>query len=124
MCAYTAVLCLQDGYRTVIGEGTGFNLSQKATLQLALGRALLKDPKLFLIAGIDQLIAAVGMQQLGQILQQRLDAGCAVLMTAVVDDQLVHNHTLWRDSEVDNFLAGLGGTVHRYSMVNSRLQQG
>lgn len=120
---YSCVYILQDGYRTVIGEGTGFSLSHKATLQLALARALLKRPKLLLLGGVEQLVPAVGMQRLLQILQQQLAGGSAVLMTAVAEDGSAEYNKCRGDGGVFSLVNGLGVSVQRYRMAGSRLQQ-
>jgi ABC-type protease/lipase transport system fused ATPase/permease subunit len=73
----------QDGYRTLIGSGTGHPLTRQVALQLGLARALLRKPRLLLLDDGDLFAEAVGDDRVKDILQNLADSGVAVLVGAL-----------------------------------------
>lgn len=54
--AHDAFLQLPDGYATLVGEGSGHELSHHMALRVALARALIRRPSMLLIDDGDQVI--------------------------------------------------------------------
>eukprot|EP00884_Botryococcus_braunii_P000803 jgi/Botrbrau1/10723/Bobra.357_1s0024.1 len=74
---------LPDGYRTLIGSGTGHPLTRQVALQLGLGRALLRKPRLLLLDDGDLFAEAVGDERLREIIQKLADSGSAIIVGAL-----------------------------------------
>lgn len=56
----TTVVVLQEGYRTLVGDGSGTIVSPALLLKLALARALVRRPRLLLLDDAEQFADAVG----------------------------------------------------------------
>jgi ABC-type protease/lipase transport system fused ATPase/permease subunit len=54
------VFMLQEGYRTLVGDGSGTIVSPALLLKLTLARALVRKPRLLLLDDADQFANAVG----------------------------------------------------------------
>lgn len=74
---------VQEGYRTLVGEGSGTIVSYPLLLQLSLARALVRRPKLLLLDDADQFAAAVGLQRLVGVLRELQEQqGVTLVMVA------------------------------------------
>ena len=80
---------MQEGYRTLVGDGTGAIIAWPLLLQLALARALVRQPRLLLLDDADQFAAAVGQQRLVDLLAQLQSAGVAILVAAARPEPLL-----------------------------------
>lgn len=77
MCLFT--FC-QDGYFTLLGEGSGSSLSSAGLLRLAVARALLRRPALLVLEDPDAFLEALGEDRLMTLLRKLSDGGCCVVI--------------------------------------------
>lgn len=73
----------QDGYRTLIGDGSGMPVSTALQLKLGLARALVRRPRLLLLDDADAFADAIGRTQLlGVLTRLREQQGVALLVAS------------------------------------------
>lgn len=72
----------QDGYFTLLGEGSGTCLSPAGLLQLAVARALLRRPALLLLEDYDAFAEALGEERLQGLLRRLRGGGACVVVVA------------------------------------------
>jgi ABC-type multidrug transport system fused ATPase/permease subunit len=60
VCKLSSLYALQEGYRTLVGDGSGTIVSPALLLKLTLARALVRKPRLLLLDDADQFANAVG----------------------------------------------------------------
>jgi ABC-type protease/lipase transport system fused ATPase/permease subunit len=58
-------LIMQEGYRTLVGDGSGTVVSPALLMRLTLARALVRKPRLLLLDDADQFASAVGKSRYG-----------------------------------------------------------
>jgi hypothetical protein len=80
--AHAAVMALPEGYRTLVGDGSGAPLPPRLVLQLSLARALVRRPRLLLLDDAEQFGAALGWRRLNSVLSRLQGAGTALLVAA------------------------------------------
>ncbi|WIA17366.1 hypothetical protein OEZ85_014227 [Tetradesmus obliquus] len=78
--AHEFIMALPEGYRTLVGDGSGTIVSPALLLKLALARALVRRPRLLLLDDAEQFADAVGRSRLLGILAAQQAAGVTILL--------------------------------------------
>lgn len=73
---------LQEGYRTLVGDGSGTIVSPTLLLKLTLARALVRKPRLLLLDDADQFANAVGKQSLSNLLAILQSEGVTIILAS------------------------------------------
>ena len=90
---------MQEGYRTLVGEGSGTVISYTLLLRLAVARALVRRPRLLLLDDADQFADALGDDLLLGVLQKMQAGGCALLVAATQPERFPSFGTVYKLEE-------------------------
>ena len=74
------IMAMTDGYRSLLGEGSGRAISRATALRIGLARALIRRPQLLLIDDAELFIDAVGPEPFYSILSFVIRGGGLVVM--------------------------------------------
>lgn len=74
------IMLMPDGYRTLVGDGSGTMISRATALRIGMARALIRKPQLLLVDDAELFIDAIGPDRFHGALSSVVNQGGAVVM--------------------------------------------